>query len=110
MTEQIASQNERLDIVNGHIADLEPLFRKGFLRKEVLLNEQIEKTLVQSQLSNLEAQVAHLRQTMGDLDVKLGDVKATYMRQVLEQLQETTRACARSRRHLVRHANCRRKG
>ena len=36
VTEQIASQNERLDIVNSRIADLEPLFRKGFLRKEVL--------------------------------------------------------------------------
>ena len=90
MTEQIANQNERLDIVNGRIADLEPLFSKGFLRKEILINLRIEKTLVQSQLSNLEAQVAHLRQTMGDLDVKLGDVKATYLRQVLGELQETT--------------------
>jgi polysaccharide export outer membrane protein len=90
VTEQIASQNERLDIVNGRIADLEPLFAKGFLRKEILTNQRIEKTLVQSQVSNLEAQVAHLRQTMGDLDVKLGDVKATYVRQVLEQLQQTT--------------------
>jgi len=90
VTEQIASQNERLDIVNARIADLEPLFSKGLLRKDVLLNQQIEKTLVQSQLSNLEAQVAHLRQTMGDLDVKLGDVKAYYVRQVLEKLQETT--------------------
>ena len=27
---------------------------------------------------------------MGDLDVKLGDVKATHMRQVLVELQETT--------------------
>jgi polysaccharide export outer membrane protein len=90
VTEQIASQNERLDIVNTHLADLEPLFRKGFLRKEELLNQRIEKTVVQSQISNLEAQVAHLRQTMGDLDVKLGDVKATYVRQVLGELQETT--------------------
>ena len=90
VTEQIASQNERLDIVNGRIADLEPLFLKGFLRKELLVNQRIEKTLVQSQLSNLEAQVAHLRQTMGELDVKLGDVKATYVRQVLGELQETT--------------------
>jgi hypothetical protein len=88
VTEQIASQNERLDIVNGRIADLEPLFLKGFLRKELLLNQRIEKTLVQSQLSNLEAQVAHLRQTMGELDVKLGEVKATYVRQVLGELQE----------------------
>jgi polysaccharide export outer membrane protein len=90
VTEQIASQNERLDIVNGRIADLEPLFSKGMLRKEILINQRIEKTLVESQLSNLEAQVAHLRQTMGDLDVRLGDAKATYVRQVLEQLQETT--------------------
>jgi polysaccharide export outer membrane protein len=90
VTEQVANQNERLDIVNGRIADLEPLFSKGFLRKEILTNLRIERTLVQSQLSNVEAQVAHLRQTMGDLDVKLGDVKATYMRQVLGELQETT--------------------
>ena len=89
VTEQIANQNERLDIVNGRIADLEPLLQKGFLRKEILINLRIEKTVVQSQLSNLEAQVAHLRQTMGDLDVKLGDVKATYLRQVLGELQET---------------------
>jgi polysaccharide export outer membrane protein len=88
VTEQIANQKERLDIVNGRIADLEPLFSKGFLRKEVLLNQRIEKTLVQSQLSYLEAQVAHLRQAMGELDVKLGDVKATYTRQVVGELQE----------------------
>ena len=90
MTEQIASQNERLDIVNGRIADLEPLFSKGYLRKEILINQRIEKTLVQSQVSSLEALVARLRQDQGYLDVKLGEVKATYVRQVLEQLQETT--------------------
>jgi polysaccharide export outer membrane protein len=89
VTEQISSQNERLEIVNGRLADLEPLFEKGYLRKEILLNQQIDKTLVQTQLSNLQAQVAHLRQTMGDLDVKLGDVKANYTRQILGELQET---------------------
>ncbi|MGH6825793.1 polysaccharide biosynthesis/export family protein [Methyloceanibacter sp.] len=89
VSEQISTQNERLEIVNGRLADLEPLFHKGFLRKEVLINQQIDKTLVQSQLSNLQAQVAHLRQTMGDLDVRLGDVKANYTRQVLGELQET---------------------
>ncbi len=31
VTEQIASQNERLDIVNGRIADLEPLFSQRLL-------------------------------------------------------------------------------
>ena len=89
VVDQIANQKKRLEIVNTHLTDLEYLFRKGLLRKEVLLNQQIEQTLVQSQLSTLQAQVAHLRQIAGELDVKLGDVKATYLRQVLGELQDT---------------------
>jgi polysaccharide biosynthesis/export protein len=86
--DQIANQKKRLDIVTERLADLEPLFGKGLLRKEPLLNQRIERTLVQSQLSNLEAQVARLRQVKGDLDVKLGEVKAANTRQVLGELQE----------------------
>ena len=90
ITAQIAKQKEHLDIVNSHLADLELLFGKGLLRKEVLLNQQIEKALVEGQLSNLEAQVAHQRQTMGDLNVKLSDLKANFERQTLGELQETS--------------------
>ena len=90
VTDQIAKQKQRLDIVNSHLADLEPLFGKGFLPKEVLLNQQIEKVLVEGQVSNLKAQVAHLRQNMGELDVKLGDIKANYLRQTLAELQDTS--------------------
>ena len=90
MIDQIARQNERLAVVNSRLADLEVLFSKGLLRKEVLQNQRIEKSLVEGQISNLEAQVAHLRQMMGDLDVKLGDVKAAYLRQALADLQSTS--------------------
>jgi len=90
VNEQIATQKKRLDIVNSRLADLDFLFRKGLLRKELLVNQQIEKVLVEGQLSNLEAQVAHLRQTMGDLDIRFSDVKATYERQILGELQETS--------------------
>ena len=69
---------------------METLFNKGFLRKDVLLGEQIQKTLVEGQLSNFEAQVARLRQSMGELDVRLGDVKANYLRQTLAELQDTS--------------------
>jgi polysaccharide biosynthesis/export protein len=87
---QAAKQNERLAIVISRLADLEGLFSKGLLRKDILLNQQIEKSLVEGQISNLEAQVAHLRQTLGDLDVKLGDVRASYLRQTLAELQDTS--------------------
>ena len=87
---QITKQNERLAIVNSRLVDLEGLFSKGLLRKDVLQNQQIEKSLVEGQISNLDAQVANLRQTMGDLDVRLGDVKAAYLRQALADLQSTS--------------------
>ncbi|MGH9548056.1 MAG: hypothetical protein ACRD3W_01725, partial [Terriglobales bacterium] len=88
VTAQISKQKDHLDIVNTHLADLETLFGKGLLRKDVLLNQQIEKTLVEAQLSNLQAQIAHLRQAMGDLDIRVEDVKASYQRQTLIDLQE----------------------
>jgi len=90
VTDQIAKQKEHLEIVNSHLADLQTLFGKGLLRKEVLLNQQIEKALVEAQLSTLEAQVAHLGQTMGELDVKLGDMKANFERETLRELQDTS--------------------
>jgi polysaccharide biosynthesis/export protein len=88
--DQIAKQKERLVIVNSRLSDLEGLFSKGLLRKEVLQNQQIEKSLVEGQIFALEAQVAGLRQRTGDLDVKLGDLKANYLRQTLAELQDTS--------------------
>jgi polysaccharide biosynthesis/export protein len=90
VTDQFSKQKEHLAIINSHLADLELLFGKGLLRKDVLLKEQIQKTLVEGQMSNLQAQVARLRREMGDLDVGLGDVKAAYLRQTLAELQDTS--------------------
>jgi polysaccharide export outer membrane protein len=90
VSDQIVKQKEHLGIVNGHLADLETLFNKGLLRKDVLLSEQIQKTLVEGQLSNFQAQVARLRQNMGELEIRLGDVKANYLRQTLSELQDTS--------------------
>ena len=90
VVDQIATQKEHLDIVNSRLRDLESLFAKGYLRKDVLLAQQIEKSLVEGQVARLEAQVARLRQTMGELDVKVGDVKATYLKQTLTELQDAS--------------------
>ena len=90
VNDQIAKQKEHLDIVNSHLADLGHLFGKGLLRKDVLLNEQIQKTMVEGQVSSLEAQLARLRQNMGDLEVRLGDVKAGFVRQTMTELQDAS--------------------
>ncbi len=89
VTDQIVKQKERLAIVSNHLDDLEILYGKGYVTKVLLLNQRIEKTLVEAQLSSLQAEVARLRQNMSELEVKLGDLKAGYEKQILEELQET---------------------
>ena len=90
VTDQITAQKERLEIVTGRLFELEDLFKKGNLTKTLLLNQQIEKTLVQSQVSALQAEVVRLRREMGELDEKLINLKAAYEKQILQQLQATS--------------------
>lgn len=89
ITDQIATENNRLGIVNERLADLEELFGKGLLTKPVLINQRIEQALVQGELSRLEGQGANLRQAMGDLDVKIEELKAGYKRQAVSELQQS---------------------
>ncbi len=89
VTEQIAKEQQRLDIVNERVAELEEYAKRGLVRKYVLSNQRIEKALVEAEVSRLEAGVARLRQNMGDLDFRIKEVKANYKRQVLGELQET---------------------
>ena len=87
---EIATEKGHLDIVNQRLDDLEHLFAKGLLRKELLINQRIEKALVQAGLSRLQAAAAQAQVNIGELDVKIGDVKASYVRQTLAELQETS--------------------
>jgi polysaccharide biosynthesis/export protein len=90
VNDEVATEKTRLDNVNEHLADLDLLFGKGLVRKDVLINQRIEKALVEAEQSRLEAQLAHLRQSMGDLDIKIEDVEASYERQILSELQDTS--------------------
>ena len=90
VSDQMDKQVEQLEIVRKHLAILEHVFAKGLLRKEVLVNQQIQRTLVEGQIAYLTSQVARLKQTQGDLDIKLVELKASYLRQTLAELQETS--------------------
>ena len=84
--------------MNERLADLEHLFGKGLLRKHVLINQRIEKaTRSGESYRDWRAKRANLRQTMGDLDVKIGELKASYQRQTLSELQETSQRLTRDR-------------
>jgi polysaccharide export outer membrane protein len=90
VTDQIAKEMDRLHIVSRRIDEYQDLVDKGLVRKPELTQQQIEKSLVQAEVSRLQGEIAHLRQNAGDLDIKQEEIKANYKRQILTELQETS--------------------
>ena len=76
--------------MNERLADLEKLFGKGLLTKHGA-DQPEDRAGSRSGQScrGWRANVANLRQAMGDLDVKIGELKASYKRQALSELQES---------------------
>jgi polysaccharide export outer membrane protein len=90
VTDQIAKERERLDIVSRRIDEYQDLVNRGLVRKPELTEQQIEKALVQAEVSRLQGEIARLQQNAGELEVKQEEIKANYKRQVLTELQEAS--------------------
>ena len=106
---EIDDTKQRLVIVSDRLAEYEDYAAKGYVRRQLLIEQQMLKSSIQAELARLEAELAHLRQNMGDLQVRKEEIKATYKRQILSDLQETsqrllnidaTLGTARQLRHL----------
>jgi polysaccharide export outer membrane protein len=91
VTDQIAKERDRLNIVNQRINQYLDLVNRGLVRKPELTEMQIQRSLVQAEVSRLQGVIAHLEQNAGELDIKQEEIKANYKRQVLTELQETSR-------------------
>ena len=90
VTDQIAKESDRLNIISQRIDEYQNLVNRGLVRKPELTQQQIEKALVQAEVSRLQGEIAHLQQNAGDLEIKQEEVKANYKRQVLTELQDTS--------------------
>jgi polysaccharide biosynthesis/export protein len=90
VTDQIAKERDRLDIISRRIDEYQDLVNRGLVRKPELTEQQIEKALVQAEVSRLQGEIARLQQNVGELEVKQEEVKVNYKRQVLTELQEAS--------------------
>lgn len=90
VTDQIAKERDRLNIVSQRIDEYQDLVDRGLVRKPELTEQRIQRSLVQAEVSRLQGEIARLQQNAGELEVKQEEVKANYKRQVLNELQETS--------------------
>ena len=87
---QIEDVKERLDIVGKRLAEYEDYAERGFLRRTLVVEMQIQKSSIQAELARLAGDLARLQQSMGDLEIRKAEVTASYKRQVLAELQDTS--------------------
>jgi polysaccharide export outer membrane protein len=87
---QIDDTNQRLAIVSERLDEYQDFAARGYLRKELVVQMEIQKTSIQAELARLEAELAHLQQNMGDLQIRKQEVKANYKRQIVNDLQDTS--------------------
>jgi polysaccharide biosynthesis/export protein len=86
---QTANERKRLGYVTEWLAELEGFKRRGLTRNQVINEELREKARTEAEVSRLEAQLARLQQNMGDIDVRIEDVRASYRRQIATEMQDT---------------------
>jgi len=87
---QIEDVKQRLAIVSKRLAEYEDYAARGYLRKQLVVEMQIHKSLVQGELARLAAEFARLRQSMGALEMRKIEVTADYKRKILTELQDTS--------------------
>ena len=90
VSDDMAKQKDQLNILSGQIGVYEGLFDKGLLRKPEITQLQIQRSLVQAELSHLLAEISHLKQSSADIDAKQETIKSSYTHQILEELQTTS--------------------
>lgn len=89
VVEQMDKERDRLGLAKERVAELDLYKRKGFVRNYELNDQQRDAARVEGEVARLEAQVAHLQQNKGDIDFRIGELKANYKRKLLSELEET---------------------
>jgi HlyD family secretion protein/epimerase transport system membrane fusion protein len=88
LREQIASQNERLRLIEEEIADTRSLFERGLAPRPRLLALQREEASIREQRAANRAAIARAEQSIGEAEVTLLAADAQRLDQVSTELNE----------------------
>jgi predicted nucleic acid-binding Zn-ribbon protein len=85
--EQIAAERARLDLVNKEVDQSTQNVKQGLGLRSVEVNLRLEQATQEGRLWQFVAQISRLRMDSGELDIKVGQVEATYRIQAIAELQ-----------------------
>jgi polysaccharide biosynthesis/export protein len=89
VTEQLASERQRLKLGQEQSADLAEYMKRGNLRRTVYNDQLREEARLEADVSRSVAEIARIQREIGEVDIRSLEIQNTYKRQVTAELAET---------------------
>jgi polysaccharide biosynthesis/export protein len=86
--DQLDKERRHLKLVTDRLGELETYFQRRIVREDEVNKERRTQAAVQAEVAQSEAKIARLHADLGNLDIKIGDLKATFNRQILSELEK----------------------
>jgi HlyD family type I secretion membrane fusion protein len=86
---QIVAENRQLDLIGEEIKNVRTLFEKGLARKPRLLQLQRRAAEITGSRNMHRAQIARARQSIGESQLRIAELKNQNTKEIMEQLKTT---------------------
>jgi polysaccharide biosynthesis/export protein len=89
VTEQLASERQRLKLGREQSADLAEYMKRGNLRRTVFNDQLREEARLEADVSRSVAEIARIHREIGEIDIRSLEIENAYKRQVTAELADT---------------------
>jgi polysaccharide export outer membrane protein len=87
--DQLDKERRHLKLVTDRLSELETYYQKRIVREDEMNRQRQMQASSQANVASSQAKIARLHGDLGNLDIKLGELKATFDRQILTELEKT---------------------
>ena len=85
---ELKARRRQLELASKELADVEPLFAKGFSNQQRFGGLQREQARLEGDVGRLTAEVARTRSAMAEADLKVAQAQKEYTQSVVDELRK----------------------
>ncbi|MGB0682166.1 MAG: HlyD family type I secretion periplasmic adaptor subunit [Magnetovibrionaceae bacterium] len=86
LEDQIEAETRQLSLIKSEIDDLDTLYKKGLARKSRMLALERERAQIQGQRAQNRAEVARIRQSIGETQIRVRELEVEFVNEVVAEL------------------------
>jgi len=89
VTEQLSAEKRQLELIQQHLVDYNALLSSGLARRYTGIELQREEARNRGNIARFNGEMANIEVSLGELAIRVRDIRDAYQRRVKTELQET---------------------